>query len=90
MGDVRRGVASASALAIGAAPAMAGKGNSDTSVRRQAELAPVAVPAVVSEAVDSSAVLRLFKAAALPALRPRREGPKDAGPLGEHMEVPRT
>jgi len=61
MGNCRRGLALAAALLLGAAPARAGKGISDISVRRQANLTSVAVQAIVSGDDDSSAVLRLFQ-----------------------------
>ena len=46
MDGFRRGVAVAAASMLGAAPATAGNGISNTSERRQADLAPVAVHAV--------------------------------------------
>ena len=61
MGGFRRGVAVAAALMLGAAPAMAGNGISNISVRRQANLTSVAIQAIVSGDDDSSAVLRLFQ-----------------------------
>src|SRR5262245_44319399 len=61
MGGIRRGIALAAALLLGAAPAMAGKGISDISVRRQLNVTSVAVQAIVSGDDDSSAVLRLFQ-----------------------------
>src|SRR5262252_2351914 len=61
MGGIRRGVAVAAALLLSAAPAMAGKGISNISVRRQSNMTSVAVQAIVSGDDDSSAVLRLFQ-----------------------------
>ena len=95
MGGIRRGVALAAALPVGAVPAMAGEGSSNTSVRRQVNLAPVAAQAIVSGYDDSSAVLRLFRTWDAAATAPRahgsrREGPRDARSLGEHREVPGT
>ena len=61
MDGIRRGLALAVALLLGAAPARAGKGISDITVRRHANLTSVAVDAIVSGDDDSSAVLRLFQ-----------------------------
>src|SRR5215467_3271824 len=61
MGSIRRGVAVAAALILGAAPAMAGKGISNISVRRHANLTSVAIEAIVTGDDDSSAVLRIFQ-----------------------------
>jgi hypothetical protein len=47
MDGFRRGVAVAAASMLGAAPATAGLGISNTGVRRQADLASVAVLAIV-------------------------------------------
>ena len=48
MDGIRRGVAVAAASMLGAAPATAGNGISESSVRRRASLAPVAAHAFVS------------------------------------------
>jgi hypothetical protein len=61
MGDIRRGLALALALAVCAGPARAGKGIQDISVRRLSNLTSVAVQAIVSGDDDSSAVLRIFQ-----------------------------
>ena len=95
MGGIRRGIALAVALLWGAAPAMAEKGSSDASVRRQADLTPVVVQAIASGDHESSVLLRLSRtrdaAAAGPRSRgPRSEGLTDACSLGEHREVSST
>lgn len=94
MGGIRRGVAVAAAWLLGAAPATAGKGISNISVPRQANLAPDAASAVVSGDDGSIAGLRPSwrrGEAARGADSRRRPRPTGAAfsPAG-HMEVSRT
>jgi len=56
MGRSRRGLALAAALLLGAAPARAGTGIWNISVRRRADLAPIAVLANVPADDGSSAL----------------------------------
>lgn len=95
MDGIRRGIALAVALFLGAAPAMAGKGIWNISVRRQVNLASVAVQAIVSGDDDSNAVVRLLRSRDEAATGPRANGARsggrvDACSLTDHREVSRT
>jgi hypothetical protein len=93
MGGIRRGVAVAAAFLPGAAPAMAGTGISNISVRRRANLTSVAVHAVVPGGDDSSAGLgpsrERDEAARWASQRRSRPTSATLSPAG-HMEVSRT